>query len=122
MHDYQSLRSYQTGRDIAEEIYRFVHKLLPLERYGLAQQMRRASVSVPANIAEGAGLGSPKDFARFLRIAIGSACEVQAHIDLAVRPHSIDRAEAGEIQDDLRSLIRRINALERKLQEQQISS
>ena len=122
MHDYQSLRVYQTGLEIAEEVYRFVDKLPPLERYGLAQQMRRASVSIPANIAEGAGRGSPKDFARFLRIAIGSACEVEAHIDLAVRLHSIDRAEAGEIQDDLRSLIRRINALERKLQDQQTSS
>jgi len=118
MHNYRTLHIYETGLDVAEDVYHFARRLPSIERYGLASQMRRASVSIPANIAEGAGRGSPREFARFLRIAIGSACEVEAHIDLAVRLHSADSQEATETQRRVRSLINQINALERKLQDE----
>jgi four helix bundle protein len=78
--------------------------------------MLRASVSIAANIAEGAGRGSPRDFARFLRIAIGSACEVEAHIELATRLHAVDESVAGDIQGKVQSLITQINALEPRIQ------
>ena len=73
-------------------------------------------MSIAANIAEGAGRGSPRDFARFLRIAIGSACEVEAHIELATRLHAVDESVAGDIQGKVRGLIAQINALERRIQ------
>lgn len=122
MHNYRSLRVYQTALDVAEETYRLAHRLPSSERYGLASQIERASTSIPANIAEGAGRGSSRDFARFLRIAIGSACEVEAHIDLIVRLHSVDRSEVTGIQEHLRSLIKQINALERQLQDQTLGT
>ena len=118
--DYRTLRIYQIGLDLAEEIYGFALRLPSIERYELASQMRRASVSVPANIAEGAGRGSPRDFARFLRIAIGSACEVEAHIDLATRLHPVDISEAAAIQRNVRALIRQINSLERHIQRKEV--
>jgi four helix bundle protein len=118
MHNYRTLRIYQTGLDVAEEVYLLVGRLPAMERYGLASQMRRASVSIPSNIAEGAGRGSPREFARFLRIAIGSACEVEAQIDLAVRLHSVDGREATDIQQQVRALINQVNALERRLQDE----
>lgn len=116
MHNFRSLRIYQSSLDITEEIYRFALQLPPTERYELASQMRRASVSIAANIAESAGRGSPRDFARFLRIAIGSACEVEAHIELATRLHAVDESVAGDIQGKVQSLIAQINALERRIQ------
>lgn len=73
-------------------------------------QMRRAAVSVSSNIAEGAGRGSSKEMARFLRVAMGSVCEVESQMELSLRlgyTDQIDRAlEAAE------SLRKRIGALE----------
>ena len=53
------------------------------ERYGLTSQIRRASASIPANIAEGCGRGGDRELARFLQIAMGSASEVEYHVLLA---------------------------------------
>jgi four helix bundle protein len=116
MHNFRSLRVYQSSLDVAEEIYRFAQQLPSTERYGLASQMRRASVSIAANIAEGAGRGSPRDFARFLRIAIGSSCEVEAHVELATRLHAVDTSVADDIRGKVRTLTAQINALERRIQ------
>jgi four helix bundle protein len=116
MHNHENPRIYHAGLDLAEEAYVVAHKLPTFERYGRASQMRRASVTIPSNIAEGAGRGSSRDFARFLRIAIGSECEVGAHIDLAVRLHSLAQSDARAVKDRVRTLIKQINALERQLQ------
>jgi four helix bundle protein len=81
--------------------------------------LRRSSgerPSIAANIAEGAGRSSPRDFSRFLRIAIGSACEVEAHIELATRLQVVDESLAGDILGKVRSPIAQINALECRLQ------
>ena len=76
----------------------------------MVAQMRRAAVSVSSNIAEGAGRGSSKEMARFLRMAVGSVCEVESQMELSVRlgfADEIDGAlEAAEV------LRRRIGALE----------
>ena len=63
------------------EAYRVARELPDLERYGLAAQMRRAAVSVPANIAEGFGRSTRGDYLRHLSIALGSLREIETHLE-----------------------------------------
>jgi len=72
----KDLRVWQIGMDLSVSCYRFTESFPKAERYGLTSQIRRASVSVPANIAEGYGRASTGDYQRFLRIAHGSLSEV----------------------------------------------
>ncbi len=80
---FQKLEVWQDARRLNLEIYRVVRNFPASEQYGLTSQMRRAAVSVSANIAEGAGRNSDKDFAHFLEQAYGSAMELAAHLFLA---------------------------------------
>lgn len=63
-------------------VYRLTDGFPPDERYALRSQVRRAATSIPLNLAEGSGRGSDKDFARFVRIAIGSATELEYGLKL----------------------------------------
>lgn len=110
---YRGLIAWQRSMDFAEVIFRLSAAFPAEERFGLTNQIRRASNSIPANIAEGRGRGSPADFARFLSIARGSLFEVETHLYLAQRfgfvsAEDVDRliAETSEIAKLLSGLIR----------------
>ena len=83
MQDFKKLDVWHKGIALARSSYSIASALPVEERYELSRQIRRASVSIPSNIAEGAGRGSRQDFARFLRIAYGSACELETQVILA---------------------------------------
>ena len=68
---------------MALEVHQLTLGFPDLERYGLAEQMRRASKSIPANIAEGYGVQTQRNFARFLSQALGSSAEMGVHVDFA---------------------------------------
>ncbi len=68
---------------VAKHVYRLSARLPPHELFGLANQLRRAAVSIPANIAEGAARGYTNDFVRFLGVAQGSLAELETHLVLA---------------------------------------
>jgi four helix bundle protein len=80
---HHDLKVWQLGMDIAEKVYSLTRQFPREELYGLTSQLRRAASSIPANIAEGNGRSSTKDYLRFLSIAVGSLCEVETFLLLA---------------------------------------
>ena len=84
MKNYRELPFWQKSMDLAVEIYKLV-KLLPKEEtYALSDQMRRAVVSIPSNIAEGQGRDSTKEYIYFLNIARGSCFELETQIRICI--------------------------------------
>jgi four helix bundle protein len=113
VHDFRKLEVYQEAVAWTAHVYRFTAMLPASERWGLTSQIRRCAASVPANIAEGAGRGGDREFARFLRIAIGSLCEFESHLDVS---EACDLTTAGatrQLRDRSRTLTKRIKVLER---------
>ena len=82
---FRNLVVWQKGMELAEEVYAIVRDLPKYETYGLGDQMRRAAVSVPSNIAEGCGRGTDKDWVHFLGQALGSLFELETQLELSVR-------------------------------------
>lgn len=80
MTDYKDLIVWQKSMELARIIYRLTSRFPRDEVFGLTNQIRRAVVSIPSNIAEGFGRGSDREFIHFLRIAKGSAAEVETQI------------------------------------------
>ena len=84
MKDYKELISWQKAMLLAREIYKLTGMLPRAERFGLSDQLRRACVSVPSNIAEGYGRESQNEYVRFLKIARGSLYEIETQLYLCL--------------------------------------
>ena len=115
MHDYRKLRVYELAVRIVESTYDLTRRLPSSERYGLSAQMNRASVSISVNIAEGAGRGDRADFARFLRIARGSAAELETLALLAHRLGYVDAKTTSDLRQQAEAAKAGITKLERSL-------
>ena len=87
MATHRDLLTWQKAMDLVVEIYKLIDLLPREETYCLADQMRRAAVSIPSNIAEGHGRNSINDFKRFLAIAQGSRAELETQLDICLRVH-----------------------------------
>lgn len=94
---HRRLRVWHRACDLAELVYRLTAKFPPQEQYGLTSQMRRAAISVQANIAEGAGRWGPSEFQRFLSMAKGSLAELDAETAVAKRLEYLTEEEAESI-------------------------
>ncbi|MBT3390787.1 MAG: four helix bundle protein [Chloroflexi bacterium] len=98
--DFKKIIVWQKADDLAVAIYGITHSYFPdAEKYGLTSQIRRAAVSVAANIAEGSGRHTPADFLRFLGFAQGSLSEVEYHLHLAHRLGYVDDAVYQNLED-----------------------
>lgn len=115
---HRDLIVWQKGMALAVEAYRLAALLPPEERYGVASQITRAAVSVPANIAEGHGRAGTKEYANFLSIARGSLSGLDTLLDLARRVGHLsekDAEVARSLMDEtgrmLTTLIQRLRTL-----------
>ena len=110
---FRDLLVWQKSMDFAEHVYRVQKKFPAEERFSLCDQLRRAVVSIPSNIAEGRGRDTARDFAHFLTVARGSLNEVTTQLELATRlgymkPGSGLYEESIEIGKMLNTMIRRL--------------
>jgi four helix bundle protein len=115
VHDYRRLHVWQKSRALVADLYAATRGFPVDERFGLTQQLRRAPVSIPSNIAEGAGRGSPADFRRFIRIAFGSACEVETQLDIAVDLGFMTEGTHRPLLSELVGIKAKLAGLERSL-------
>lgn len=97
MQDFKKLQVWEKSHDLTLRVYEITVQFPRTEIYGLTSQIRRASTSIPTNIAEGCGRKSPADFARFLQIAMGSASETEYLILLAHNLKYLDAAQYTEL-------------------------
>ena len=91
---FRDLLVWQKSMDLTQEIYSLTATFPKSETYGLTSQMRRCAVSIPSNIAEGAGRATRRDFANFVVIARGSNFELETQIILAERLGYLDQQSA----------------------------
>ncbi len=94
----KKLIAWQKAMDLVEKIYEITRKLPREEIYGLTSQLRRAAVSVPSNIAEGAAGRSPVQFRNYLSVAIGSLNELATQLEIVRRIRFLDTQSVGEVE------------------------
>ncbi|MDQ4139740.1 MAG: four helix bundle protein [Bacteroidota bacterium] len=109
MHNYKELKIWQEGIVLAKLIYQATATFPPNEKYGLTSQINRSAVSIPSNIAEGAGRNYDKEFVQFLGIALGSAFELETQIILANSFGFIAEEKFLEISEQLIKVQKMIN-------------
>jgi four helix bundle protein len=116
LRSYQELKVWQVGMQIAREAYLLSKGFPKDEIYGLVTQMRRAAVSVPANIAEGHARESTKEFLRFLLVARGSLAELETHVLLAQDLGYCRADQANQVLQKCHEEGRMLRGLQRSLQ------
>jgi len=106
MHRFKDLEIWKKSRLFCSEIYGITAKFPESEKFGLTNQLRRASVSIPSNIAEGSSRQSNKDFSRFLQITLGSAYEVETQLLIASDLKFINEDELKVLLEHLEAIIK----------------
>ena len=104
--NHKDLEVWKKSMDLVEAIYMLTQKFPDAEKFGLASQMRRAAVSNPSNIAEGAARKGDKELLHFLHIALGSLSELETQYLIAVRINYASKEESIENQiNDVKKLL-----------------
>jgi len=106
MHRFKDLEIWKQSRVLCSDIYSITSSFPDSEKFGLTNQLRRASVSVPSNIAEGSARNSNKDFNRFLDIALGSAYEIETQLLIATDLNFTSPNEIETVLDKLHVIVK----------------
>lgn len=112
---FEDLDVWNQAIDLADLVYKATRHFPADERFGLTNQVRRASVSVAGNIAEGSGRGSPKDSSRFIEISFGSLMEIVSHSTIAIRQGFLSDSEFVDIHERAERISRTLSGLRNSL-------
>jgi len=112
---YRDLLVWQKAMQFVTRIYAVTNKLPKEESYGLISQIRRSSVSIPSNIAEGYGRNSSNDYIRFLQISIGSLYELQTQLEVCLNLKYVSQLLFDDMNEKSREIERMLSTLINKL-------
>jgi len=108
MHNFRKLEIWKVAIDLATEVYKITEQIPSSEKYNLISQMCRSAVSIPSNIAEGAGRNTDGEFRQFLGVALGSCYELETQIILSNRLNFIESDELERINLTISQLQKRL--------------
>lgn len=114
MQDFRNLRTYHDAHQLCLRVYEALKDFPANERYGLADQLRRAAVSVPSNIAEACAMSSSRGFQKFLFHSFGSCKEIEEQLLIAKDLGYLTQTKYSELNDALVSVSKQLNVLIRK--------
>ncbi len=115
MKTFRELLVWQKSIALVTKVYKSTSLFPKEELYGLTSQIRRSSISVPSNIAEGYGRKTNKEFIRFLRISMGSLFEIQTQLEIAKNINFINKEVYLDLYEDSREIERMLSSLIDKL-------
>jgi four helix bundle protein len=115
MRDFRELKVWEKAHAVVLAIYKATAGFPRDELYGLTNQIRRSASSIPANIAEGCGRDGEAELARFLRIAMGSASELEYHLLLASDLNFLAKSEYERLANDVVEVKRMLASFIQKL-------
>jgi four helix bundle protein len=118
---HKDLKIWQRSVALVTRVYAITEKFPKSEMWGLTNQIRRASVSVPSNIAEGSGRRSDKELVQFLHIASGSLAELETQFIIAKNLGFITNNEYSEVEQEIQEIIRMISAMSKSIMNKQPS-
>ena len=113
-YEYKNLDVYKESKSLVKLVYRLIEKFPKVETYALCDQLRRAVISVPSNIAEGSGRTSSKDQAHFFEMAFGSLMEVSCQMDIASDLGYIEQVELNQVEEQTHRIAAMLSGLRRK--------
>jgi four helix bundle protein len=115
MADYRKLRAWNKADALAKVVYKLAEATLDAGEAELADQMKRAALSIPANIAEGSGHRSRKEYARFVTYSIASSCELENHVKFAMDVRAICYADWKKTSEKIVEVRKMLRGFLRKL-------
>ena len=103
--NHKELKAWQRAMDLVTEVYAITSNFPSEEKFGLTNQIRRSAVSIPSNIAEGAGRESSSEYLRFLTIALGSLSELETQLLISIRLKYLKSEKVWTILKETRKLL-----------------
>ena len=119
---FRDLRVYQPSRDLVKTIYSVLAAYPSNEQYALCDQLRRASVSVPSNIAEGMSRSSDKEKAHFIEISYGSLMEVLCQMEISKELNYVTEEQMKDIENQITIIAKQLSKLRTTLSNSSLNS
>lgn len=115
MHQFKDLLVWQKAIELATDVYQVTQTFPSNEKFGLIAQMRRCTISISSNIAEGAGRISKKEFSHFLNVAYGSGSELETQLIIAKNLGFLEKSKYQELSDTITEIQKMVYSLSKSL-------